>query len=343
MQQLPFSQVNRILIRSANWIGDAVMSTPAIAAVRSNFPEADITVVAPPLVSELFRFHPDCDSVIVFDKKGVHRGVRGMLKFCRQLRGRSFDMAVLLQNAIEAAIMACFAGISLRIGYRTDGRGFLLSHSVPVGKNEHKLHHTRYYQNMLETIGIVGEREHLNLACTSEEIAWALNALGGENVAAINPGATYGSAKRWYPGRFAKVADQLHEHYGLKSVLIGSPEEMSIGREIEAEIAQPCFNLVGKTTVRQMMAVLSASRLLVTNDSGPMHVAAAFGIPIVALFGPTDHTTTSPLSPHVRIVRKDVFCSPCLLRHCPIDHRCMKRIEVNDVMQAVHNILQNLS
>jgi heptosyltransferase-2 len=156
---------------------------------------------------------------------------------------------------------------------------------------------------------------------------------------AVNPGAAYGSAKRWIPERFAAVADRLAEEFGLRVVLTGGPGEAEIGRDIAAAMKNAPLNLIGSTSVRQMMAVLSLCRLMVTNDSGPMHVAAAFGIPIVAVFGPTDHTTTSPLAGTCRIVRREADCAPCLLRQCPTDHRCMEAVTVDDVLTAARSLL----
>jgi len=330
--------VRRICLRATNWIGDAVMTTPAMAALRSSFPDAEIVVVANPLVAELFRSHPYCDRVIVYDKKGAHRGLRGLWRFCGTLRRERFDLAVLLQNAFEAALMAALAGIPLRAGYGSDGRGLLLTHAVAVGEAQRRLHHTRYYLQMLEALGIAGGDGALRLACTEEELARARALLGSADVVVINPGAAYGSAKRWLPERFAEVGNRLHAEFGVRVVLTGGPGETEIGDDIAAAMRVAPLNLIGKTSVREMMAVLSLCRLVVTNDSGPMHVAAAFGTPIIAVFGSTDHSTTSPLADTCRIIRKEVDCAPCLLRQCPTDHRCMEAIGVEDVMAGVHEL-----
>ena len=335
------AHIRNILVRSANWIGDAVMTTPALGMVREAFPRAEITVVANPVVAELFRYHPYCDRVIVFDKKKVHKGMAGFLNFCCELRRESFHLAVLFQNAIEAAIMARLAGIPARAGYRTDGRGFLLSHGVSVGASERRLHHTEYYRRMLRALGIQGGNGSLRLACTEEEISWSQSLLGGDRWVALHPGAAFGSAKRWHPGRFAAVADALTKEWKMRTLLIGGPDDAAIGQKVEAFMKAPVLNLMGKTSVRQMMALLSQCRLVVTNDSGPMHVAAAFHVPIVAIFGPTDHTTTAPLTDSCRIVRKeDVECAPCLLRQCPTDHRCMETVTVEDVLEAARSLLR---
>ena len=340
MKKLDRDSIRKILIRSTNWIGDAVMTTPAMAAVRTTFPKAEIVVAANPMVSELFTPHPACDRVIVFDKKGKDSGLRGLARFAGQLRGESFDLAILFQNALEAALMASLAGIPRRLGYRRDMRTLLLTHGVPCGKAERRLHHTTYYLHLLQSYGIEGGTGMLHLTCTEAERDWASRLLSrGQTWVAVNPGASYGSAKRWFPDRFAAVADALAGQYSTGIAIIGGPGEIDLGSDIEKAMKHASLNLVGKTSVRQMMAVLSHCRLMVTNDSGPMHVAAALGVPVVALFGPTDHTTTSPLIPLHQIVRKRVHCAPCLKRVCPTDHWCMTAIEVDDVLGAAYRLL----
>ncbi len=330
--------IQRILVRSTNWVGDAVMTTPAMRVVREHFPKAEIVVLANPLVAQLFEAHPWCDRVLVYDKKGRHKGLGGLLRFAAELRRERFDLALLFQNAIEAAVLAVLGGVPRRAGYRTDGRALLLTHGVAVGEKERRLHHTDYYLQMLERLGIRGENRGLLLESTPEELSRAQQLLGGGRWIAINPGAAYGSAKRWIPGRFAEVADRLADKYGARIVLTGGPGEVEIGRDIEAATSCSPLNLIGKTSIREMMAVLASCQLMVTNDSGPMHVAAAYGVPLVAVFGPTDHTTTSPWSDHFQIVRKEADCAPCLLRQCPTDHRCMEAITADDVLAAAEQV-----
>ena len=330
----------RILVRAVNWIGDAVMTTPAMGRVRGAFPAAEIVVVANPLVAELFAHHPYCDRVIVFDKKRHHAGIVGFLTFCRLLRRERFELAILLQNAIEAAIMAVLALIPYRAGYRTDGRGPLLNMGAPARDSKHGLHHVDYYLSMLDDLELSGEQLQPQLYLEPTEQQWAADLLSGGPWLAINPGAAYGSAKRWIPERFAAVADTLAQEYGLKIVLTGGPAEAEIGADIEKSMKHRPRNLIGQTSVRQMMSVLERCSLMVTNDSGPMHVGAALGVPIVAVFGPTDHTTTSPRTSNCRIVRHDVFCSPCMLRQCPIDHRCMVGVTAEKVIAAARELLE---
>ncbi len=339
MQPIEPDAIKRVLIRSTNWLGDAVMTTPAMGVIRRFFPEAEIVLAANPLVAQLFSHHPDCDRVLVYDRGGRHQGLKGFLTFAGALRQERFDLAILLQNAVEAAILAVFAGSPRRAGYRTDGRRLLLSHGVPVGAPENTLHHTDYYLHMLKRLGIAGESQGLRLQCSPEELSWAQRLLGDEAWLAVNPGAAYGSAKRWIPGRFAETADRLAQAHGFRVLLTGGPGEADIGRDIEAAMTVKPLNLIGRTDVRQMMAVVSRCRLMITNDSGPMHIAAAFHVPLVVVFGPTDHTTTSPLSDNSRIVHHIFDCAPCLLRQCPTDHRCMEAITVEDVLTAAEGLL----
>jgi heptosyltransferase II len=335
----PPEQVARLMVRMPNWIGDAVMATPALAVLRRAFPAAQITVVANPLVAELFVHHPDCDHVLRFVKRSGREGLVDLWRFALLLRRERFNLAVLLQNAFEAAALTVLAGIPQRAGYRTEGRGLLLTHGVPAVDKKHGLHHVDYYLQMLHGLGLGSDDRRLRLAVTADEAAAAAELLGPGEWVAINPGASYGAAKRWIPGRFAAVADALAREYGFNVMLTGGPGEAEIGADIARAMQAQVLNLVGRTTVRELMAVLARCRLVITNDSGPMHIAAAFRVPIVAVFGPTDHTTTSPLGQDCRIVRTPVDCAPCMLRECPIDHRCMTRVTADDVLAAARELM----
>lgn len=339
MKKLSQDKIKRILVRSTNWIGDAVMTTPALRAVRETFPAAHITVVANPLVAQLFRGHPDCNAVIVYDRQKEHAGTWGFLRFAALLRRQKFDCAILFQNAIEAAFMAFLGGAKQRAGYVTDGRRLLLTHAVAINAQQKALHHTDYYLHMLAQCGVTTAAKQQRLVVGDDERSWASGVLPPTGYAVINPGAAYGSAKRWIPERFAAVADAISQRYRLDIVLTGGPAEREIGADIARAMQTEPLNLIGQTSVRQMMAVLAGCRLMVTNDSGPMHIAAAFGVPLVAIFGPTDHTTTSPWGTRAQIVRQPVECSPCLLRQCPIDHRCMQRVTADQVLAAVDGLL----
>jgi heptosyltransferase-2 len=340
--------IERILIRSTNWLGDAVMTTPAIGAIRESFPNAHITILATPLVAGLFSPHDRIDEVMVYDKKGHHAGLAGRLRLARELRARHFDMAILLQNAFDAALITWLARIPARLGYRTDGRALLLTHSCPVNRETKRLHHVEYYLAMLANFGILAATKSLSLLVTAEEEQATTGLLAGAGIDSgdcligINPGATYGSAKRWYPDRFAAVADELCQKWGAKAVITGGPAERNTADEIALSTKANCLNLAGRTSVRELMALIKRCDFFVTNDSGPMHIAAAFGVPLVAIFGPTDQTTTSPFSERAVVVRQDAECAPCMLRECPTDHRCMATVTAAEVVEEAIQLRQRL-
>lgn len=341
-------KINSILVRSTNWIGDAVMTTPALRAIRESFPDARVTILANGLVAPLFAVHDAVDDVIVYDRKGAHAGFGGKIRLARELSSRKFDLAILLQNAIDAALIAWLARIPRRMGYRTDGRGLLLTHGVSVSEDIRRLHHVEYYLNMLGRFGVTTGDKSLNLCTASGEDLALAELLAGHGVGkgdfllGINPGASYGAAKRWYPERFAAVADCLAQRWGARVVVTGGPGEADIAADIAAAMTSPCLVMAGKTSVRELMALIKRCDFFVTNDSGPMHIAAAFGVPLVAVFGPTDHTTTSPWCDTAAIIRRDTDCAPCLLRECPTEHRCMTAVTVEDVVETAEELRKTL-
>ena len=335
-----------MLVRATNWLGDAVMTTPALAAVREGFPDARIVLLARPLVAELFRHHPDVDEVMVYERPGRHEGALGRLRLAGDVRRRRFDGALLLQNAFDAALIAFLGRIPERAGYPTDGRRFLLTLPVPLTPWILERHEVEYYLCLLDGLGIPRPVPAvLKLAVTKEEreaMATRLASLGierGAPIVAVNPGATYGSAKRWYPDRFAAVAEALSDEWSTRVVVVGSVEEAPLAGEIEAAMRKPAVNLAGKTTVRDLMALLSLSSFLVTNDSGPMHIGAALGVPLVAIFGPTDWRRTSPWSSRAKVVRVEIDCAPCRRRVCDRGHECMLGVTPEMVVDAARQLL----
>lgn len=338
------SRIGNILVRVTNWVGDAVMNTPALGAIRESFPSARITVLANPLVAELFASHDWVDEVMVYDRKGRHAGVKGKLRIAAELRRRRFDLAILLQGAFDAALITAMAGIPRRMGNRSDGRSLLLTHGFQHRVLGDGLHHVDNYLAMLERFGITAYEKRQLLCVSTEEESKAEQRLAqgginpGDYVIGINPGAAYGSAKRWYPERFAGVAAELAQKWQAKLVIFGGPSEVAIARDIEKALDGNCLNVAGTTTVRDLMALIKRCDFFISNDSGPMHIAAAFQVPLVAVFGSTDHRTTYPFSANSTVVRKPVECAPCLKRECPTDHRCMKAVMVEDVVEAAEKL-----
>jgi len=339
-ETLERAKINNILIRAVNWLGDAVMTIPAIGAVRASFPGARITLLANPLVAELFTPHEWIDEVVVYHRKGSHAGLRGKLAIAEELKKHRFDLAILLQNAFDAALLAWLARIPRRMGYQTDCRGLLLTHSSRVIAETRRLHQVEYYLAMLKAQGITTNDRRLLLTVTPEEerdVAEMLKVEGvgeGDFLLGVNPGATFGSAKRWYPERFAQVAVELSRRWGARVVITGGANEADIAGEIEAAMGGECLNMAGRTSVRSLMALIRRCNFFITNDSGPMHIAAAFNVPLVAIFGPTNHVTTSPYGMRAVVVRKEAECAPCMKRECPTDHRCMTAVTAQDVVAA---------
>lgn len=336
----------RVLIRAVNWVGDAVMTTPAIGAVREYFPQAEIMLLANPLVSQLFSPHPWVDRVITFDRNGEHKGIAGRIRLASQLRKQAFDAVIILPNSFDSALVPWLAGIPIRLGKGSDGRGILLTETYRPEARLFICHEVEYYLGLVRHFGVTGQASVPFLSTTAVEDQDAAALLAGNGIQSgdfvlgINPGASFGSAKRWYPDRFAAVAEQLSRQKNARVVIFGGPGETDIAAEIEQQLSGACLNLAGKTTVRGLMALIRKCNLFITNDSGPMHIAAAFGVPLVAIFGSTDHATTSPYTDKAVIVRKEVECAPCKLRECPTDHRCMTAVTADDVVMAALELLE---
>ena len=346
MKALPKEGVDKILIRGTNWIGDVVMTLPAIATVREAYPTARISILVKPWVADLLRISPDVDEVIVYERPGAHGGLGGFFRLVGELRSRKFDMAILLQNAIEAAIIAWLARIPVRAGYNTDGRGILLTHPVMRSKEIHRVHQLKYYLEMLKTLGLEASRKDARLLIGKEEKALSDRILKERGVAdaslliGLAPGATYGPAKRWYPERFASVADRLIDRFSARVLIFGSGGDHEIARKVQEKAGHTLIDLTGETTLREAISLIARCRLFVTNDSGLMHVAGALGIPTVAIFGSTNPLTTSPVGQKNIVITKNVPCSPCLKETCPTDFICMDLVTADEVYDTAVSLLE---
>ena len=330
---------HKIVIRGPNWLGDAILGVPAMKAVRERFPEAEITLLVRPAVAGLFHTVPFIDKVWTRPSPGATEWIRT----AREMRRRGFDLALLLPNSFESALTVFLGGVRTRVGYATDNRGWLLNHSVRLPRG--KPHQVDYYLNLVDNAFGSGPHPDIEIAPTEEELASAQKLLTGAGVdpsagfIVVNPGAAFGSAKRWFEDRFAEVADRLADEMTSHVVMIGSPGERPIAEKIRDSMKTPAVVLSGETDLETLVGVLAQASMMVTNDSGPMHMAAALGVPTVAVFGSTDADVTSPVGPHTRLVRHDVPCSPCLLRECPIDHRCMDAVTADEVVEAARELV----
>jgi heptosyltransferase-2 len=346
MKGISPKKINHILIRSANWVGDAIMTTPTIRAVRKNFPRATISILAKPWVAPIFRHNPYIDDIILYDTEGRHRKLLGKLRLSKDLRRKKLDLAILMQNAFEAALLAYLARIPNRLGYNTDGRRLLLTHSIRLDPALKQGHQIDYYLGILKGASLKLDGRELNLVVTEEEQIRAQDILRSQGTVreelliGMNPGATYGTAKRWFPERYAALCNRLRESFGARILILGGPSEGELGQRISEMIGKGSINLCGRTNLREAMALIRRCNLFVTNDSGLMHVAAALDVPSVAIFGSTNPITTGPSSRRSRMVRAPVHCSPCLKAECPEDHRCMREINVNMVFAAADSLLR---
>jgi heptosyltransferase-2 len=339
------SKIRRILIRATNWVGDAVMSMPAVEAVRENFPEAHITVLARPWVVPLYESHPAVNEVVPYKRGyGVLKDSSEFLRVIRLIRLLHFDMAVLFQNAFEAALIARLGGIKIRVGYNTDGRGFLLSHSVVRGKEVLKLHQVEYYLTFLRAIGWDAPTRDPVLRANPESIVRVrslLSSIGIEDqdlVVGLSPGAAYGPAKRWPVERFAAIGDRAIREWGAKVVVIGTEKEKELGETLISAVAPGAVNFCGMTGLGDALALIQRCQLFVSNDSGLMHVAAALKVPTVAIFGSTDSVATGPRGKNARIVKQDMECSPCLKPECPVGYRCLLAVQPEDVWRTMEKL-----
>jgi heptosyltransferase-2 len=336
------------LVRATNWVGDAVMSLPTLRALRQRFPQARISILAKPWVADLYRREPFCDDLIPY----TARTVADKWTVARALRPHRFDTAILLQNAFEAAAIAYLAGIPERIGYARDGRGFLLTHAIPVPRqSEIPRHESFYYLELLRRAGILNElpqNDAIRLEGSPAARATGMDRflqLGlGETVIGVSPGAAYGTAKRWLPERFADSAIRVANELGGAVAIFGSKDEhdlcQSVATFVSASIVKPVKNFAGETTLAEFIDLAAACRVYLSNDSGAMHIASALGVPTVAIFGATDDQTTGPTGPLAKVVREPVECSPCLKRECPIDHRCMTRVSAARVAETALELLK---
>ena len=343
-----FDKINRILIRGVNWVGDTILTYPAVQRLKASFPGSRLTILVRDSLVDLWRTFPYVDEVIPFSPRKGLRSLREDLRVGSSLGRRKFDMAVIFPRSFRSAYQVFLARVPIRLGYRDEGRSFFLTHAASRSDETLHIHRVDYYQRLLDAFGI-GEGSSLpRIFPREEDRRWAkeklqsLGLLDGRPLIGMNPGATYGLAKCWYPERFGELGKRLAEKWQTSVLLFGKAEERPMIQEILRPLGERGTDLSGQTDLLQLAALLERCRLLVTNDTGTMHVAAAAGTPVVAIFGPTDPVTTGPCGEGHRVVRRDVPCSPCLKRVCPTDHRCMKGISVGEVEEMIDQRLRSL-
>lgn len=346
------SDIKRVVVRGTNWVGDSVMTVPALRALRRVLPDAHITLAIRPSAKGIFSEADFIDDVLVYDRRNAF----SVISQVREWRRRRFDLAVLFQNAFEAALIPFLAGVPLRLGYATESRQALLTHPLPLPDWRASKHEVFYYlylvtalEQLLTGANTVCETDpDISLSISESRKAEAAELLRSfgvnteKSVVAICPGSINSRAKRWPAERYAELSDRLMDEQ-RQVVIIGSRDEIDVTNEVTNRMRNRPVVLTGKTSLDQITAVLSHVDLVVTNDTGPAHIAAALGCPTIVIFGPTNPLTTRPFSFKAEIIRHPPDCAPCMLRDCPIDHRCMTAITVDEIFERSHALLKRSS
>lgn len=332
----------KILVRAPNWIGDAVMSLPALSALKALYPASEISVAAKTRVAPVYFNNPDVSAVIEYDDTGRHKGFMGRFKLASEIKEKGFDAAVLFQNAFDAAFLSFIAGIPARVGYARDFRTRLLTMPVEVTPEIKKRHQVYYYLNIVVAMG--GKAPAMAVPAiylTAEEQEWARgflkeNGLEGRILVGAAPGASYGPAKRWAPESFAAALSRLSQVYGAVPLIFGSSIDKDSCAAVSSLLkARHMMDLCGRLTLRQFMALVALMKVFITNDSGPMHLSAAAGVATVAIFGSTDPALTGPVGERASVVIKKVECAPCFDRTCRYGHyKCLSGVSAAEVIDA---------
>lgn len=341
----------KIVVRGTNWIGDAVMTIPAMLELRRIFSGAEITLHTRSWAKGLFQDADFIDEIIAFEKS--ESNLADVLGQARVLKGKQFDAAILFPNSFASALTVRFAGIPKRFGYSKDARRFFLSEPVAVPKWKNTRHEVYYYLNLVSEVernmlgtDTVSKREPqmaLNVSERRRSRAREILAENGVDLSkrtvALGVGSANSRAKRWEAESYARLNDMLQRDLEANVILIGSKDELDVSYDVFKMSDTKPIVLTGMTNLDEATAILSEIDLLISNDMGPAHIAPAVGTDTIVIFGPTNPATTRPFSDKAEIIRKEVECSPCMLRDCPIDHRCMTRISVEEVFERANEKL----
>jgi heptosyltransferase-2 len=339
-------EFKNIIVRMPNWIGDLVMATPILTDLRKAYPDAHITAMCRRPICDLLREDTDINELFCFSKASGFGRRSERRDIIEKLRKGHYDLGILLTHSFSSAWWFWQGKVERRLGYSLNMRRFLLSDPVPVPKKLDQQHLVTTYKMLLQSLGIPlsDTRPRLFLAEKEIEEARALLMKWGvakkSGVVGINPGATYGSAKCWLPERFREVTKRLLEDPELFVIYFGDQSTTQLVKEICQGLSPRVINLAGLTSIRELASLIHLCDVLLTNDSGPMHIGAALGTPVVALFGSTNETVTGPYMTG-KVIHKHVECSPCYQRKCPIDFRCMKKIEADEVYSEIMQVLKS--
>jgi heptosyltransferase-2 len=351
MNDLQVTGIKRIVVRGTNWVGDAMMTLPALRELRRLFPKAHITLATRSGAQGLFNGAEFIDQLQIHDG----RGLRSFFHQVRSWRKGRFDLAVLLTNSVESALVAALARIPVRVGYAAEGRARLLTHPIDLPEWRSSKHEVFYYLKIIAGIEWIFTRQQTfldvqpdaSLEVSEARKKEARDLLRRQGVTeerpliALCPGSINSRAKRWPAENYAMLADRCVDTLKAQIVLVGSKDELEVSKQVADRMHNKPTVLTGQTDVAEVVAVLSIADLLVTNDTGPAHIASALGRPTLVIFGPTNPLTTRPFSPFAEIIRHRPDCAPCMLRDCPIDHRCMTAITPDEVFSHAQALLAN--
>jgi lipopolysaccharide heptosyltransferase II len=325
----------RILIRSSNWLGDAIMSIPAVRAIKRGRPDAHLTVAAPEKIAPVWKLVPEIDEIVPLPTKSL-------LKTVRRLNAQPrFDVGIAFPNSLRSAFELLLARVPRRVGYRGHWRAALLNQIVRESKKPRPpVHHAERYLRIAADCGAETANIELPALSHGSNSAGPARTKPQSLPLGLCPGAEYGPAKRWLPDRFAEVAQKISIEHNIKWTLFGTRKDVNVGQHIASVLGDRCINRIGETNLDQLIEELQRCRLLLTNDTGTMHLAALLDVPVVAVFGSTEPVLTRPLGNGHIVLRHHVECSPCFLRECPIDFRCMHAVATEEVTAAVLAILE---
>ena len=353
------SRVRHIAIDCPNWVGDAVMATPALRCVRRNYPRARIVLVMRPYLRDIFRDAPWFDDILEYQParsngaSGWQRGAARMLDAVRRLRRENLDLALLLTHSFRSALLARLTGARRRVANTRGDQAFLLTDSLPWPRENGDrvpLPKVEAYMRLCRHLGCnYTDERQLELHYSPEvgmEAERLLREAGGDPdrpMFGIVPGASFGSAKFWNTEKFANVADALIERHGWQAALLCGPGEVELGRQIALNMSQrPLQFDPQELTLSVLKPMIDRCRLLVTTDTGPRHIGTAFRVPTVVIMGPTHPRHTETGYDREVVLRRDVSCGPCHLRECPRDHRCMELITADMVIDAAERLLRSI-
>ncbi len=337
--------IEKLVIHAPNWLGDSVMARPLVEDVRKRCPHVSITVVTRPALVHLWDSHPEVSEVLTFDRFESRGRIKRTLSFIRTLNRRAYDAAIILPVGMEFVLLYLLAGVRFRIGYNHNRRGPLLTHALPVDPAFRARHLAGSYSEMSRVFG--GKSQ----SCDPVQIPFHGNsntpvgqrtrASGRQPCVLLHIWSSHGPAKRWPLARFAELGQRLTASHGVQVVLVGGKDAREAGCEVNRLMNVSSVNLCGETALSELFTLVSAASLLVSTDSGPAHVAAMLGIPVLTLFGSSSPSWTRPLGARVRVIYRALNCSPCFSSICPLGtYACFQEISVDDVWQQAVDLLE---